>query len=218
MAEEKYETSKLEFGDLQEASKDQMIEIIQLANQNRARSNTDMILKLVDRFGEEVWGLIREQQYQHGLRRAEIYDQRMKASGMDRFLPDPRVIRREVRTVAGVLGIAHHFGEVMEGDPATGRFKLTYEIDHCPHESWWRNMGLPSEIRQKLCWCQGNATDTAGLDYFGIWLYEDMGLAKQKPTCTFIMYGPKTKQEHEAWGNSLPPELKKYYHPWPWCK
>lgn len=217
MSKEKYVTSKLEFGDLKEATAEQLVEIVQLANQNRARSNTDLILRLVDRFGDEVWDIVRAQQYGHGLRRAELYDKRMKVSGEDRFLPDPRVIRKEIRTVAGVLGIAHHFNEIMEGDPATGEFKLTYEIDHCPHESWWRKMGFPTEIRQKLCWCQGNATDTATMDYFGIWLYEDQGLPKNKPSCTFIMYGPKSKEEHEAWGNSLPPEQKNYFHTWPWC-
>ncbi len=218
MNQERYETSKLEFGALEEATKEQLIETLRLANENRVVSITDLILKIVERYGEEVWDLLIDQDYATGLRRAEIFYNRMKASGDDRFLPDPRVMRKELRSLLGVIGIAHHLNEVMDGDPATGRFKLTYEIDHCPYESNWRKMGLSSDLRQKLCRCLGWASDTAANDFFGIWLYEDQGLAKQKPTCSFIMYGPKTKEEHEAWGNVLPPEQKKYYHPWPWCK
>ena len=214
----KYETSKLEFGALEEATKEQLAEFFRLAYENRVITLANLFLRLVDKYGEGVWDVIRAQQYENGLRKAEFYDKRMKASGDDQFLPDPRVIRKELRIVAGVIGIAHHFNEVMEGDPATGKFKLSYEIDKCPYESNWRKMGLPSDIRQKLCRCLGWASDMAANDFFGTWLYEDQGLPKQKPTCLFIMYGPKTKEEHEAWGNSLPLELKKYYHPWPWCK
>lgn len=218
MGKEMYKTSKLEFGALEEATKEQLMESIRLANEDRWRTYTDLFLRLVDKFGEGVWDVISAQQYANGLRRAELYYNRIKASGKERFLPDPRVIRKELRFVMGVLGIAQMRNEVMEGNPATGKFKLTYEIDKCPVESWWRQMGIPSNIRQKLCGCQGNKGDTSAMDYFGIWCYEDMGLPKQKPTCTFIMYGPKTKEEHEGWGNSLLQELKKYYRPWPWCK
>jgi hypothetical protein len=151
------------------------------------------------------------------LRRAEIFYDRIKSAGEEGLLPDPRVFRKHLRSVIGVIGIAHHFDEIMEGDPATGRFKLSYEIDNCPYESHWKKMGLSSDIRLKLCRCLGWASDTAAADFFGVWLYEDQGMPKQKPTCTFIFHGPKTKEEHEAWGNNLPADLKKYYHPWPWC-
>ena len=218
MSNERYETSKLEFGILEEATKEQLIETLRLSNDNRAISMADLILKIVGKYGEGAWDLLTDQDYATGLRRAEIIYNRMKATGEDQFLPDPRAKRKQVRTVLGVIGIAHHLNEVMEGDPATGKFKLSYEIDKCPYESNWRKMGLPPDIRQKLCRCLGWASDMAANDFFGNWLYEDQGLAKQKPTCLFIMYGPKTKEEHEAWGNSLPLELKKYYHPWPWCK
>lgn len=215
---EKYETSKLEFGVLEEATKEQLVELYRVGNDNKVRTLTDIILKMVDKYGEQVWDLIGAQDYATGLRRAEISYDRMRASGEERFLPDPRVMRKEVRNVLGVIGIAHHLNEVMEGDPATGKFRFSYEIDKCPYESIWRKMGLPSDIRVKLCGCLAWKSDTAVWDFFGIWLYEDQGLPKQKPTCTFISYGPKTREEHEAWGNLLSPELKRYYRPWPWCK
>jgi hypothetical protein len=218
MSNQTYETSKLEFGILGEATKEQLIETLLLSNDNRAISMADLILKIVGKYGEEVWDLLTDLDYAAGLRRAEIIYNRMKTAGEDRFLPDPRAIRKHVRTVLGVIGIAHHFNEVMEGNPATGKFKLSYEIDRCPYESNWRKMALPSDVRQKLCRCLGWASDMATNDFFGAWGYEDQGLAKQKPTCSFVLYGPKTKEEHESWGNSLPPELKKYYHTWPWCK
>ena len=183
MAQEKYETSKLEFGVLEEAAKEELVEFFRLANENRVVSITDLILKIVGKYGEEVWDLLTDQDYATGLRRAEIFYNRIKASGNERFLPDPRVIRKELRSVIGVIGIAHHFDERMEGDPKKGKFKLSYEIDKCPYESYWRKMGLTSDIRLKLCRCLGWASDTASADFFGVWLYEDQGMPKQKPTC-----------------------------------
>lgn len=218
MNPKKYVTSKLEFGSLEEATKEQLIDILRSANENRVVSITNLILNIVGQYGEGVWDLLTTQEYANGLRVAETLYHRIKACGDDQFLPDPRVKRKHRRTLLGVIGIAHHLNEVMEGDPAAGKFRLTYEIDKYPFESIWRKMGLRSDLREKLCRCQGWASDMAGSDFFGIWLYEDQGLAKQKPTCTFIHYGPKTKEEHETWGISLSPELKKYYRPWPWCK
>jgi hypothetical protein len=217
MSKGKYETSKLEFGNPEEATREQLVEILRLANDNRVISKTDLILAMVAKYGEEVWDVVRAREYETGLRRSEIYYGRLKASGDDRFLPDPRVIRREVRFVTGTIGRVHHGNEVVEGNPAAGRFKLTFEIDRCAWDYNWRRMGLTSDIRQKLCRSLGNSSDTAIMDFFGIWLFEGMGLTKSAPTCFFELHGPKAKEEHEAWGNSLQPHLKKYYHPWPWC-
>ena len=46
-------------------------------------------------------------------------------------------------------------------------------------------------------------------------------MSKEKYETSKLEFGvleEATKEEHEAWGDSLPPEQKKYYHPWPWCK
>ena len=145
----------MEYGFLEEATKEQLIEILRLSNENRVISTTDLILKMVNEYGENVWDLFTNQDYATGLRRAEIFYDRIKSAGEEGLLPDPRVFRKHLRSVIGVIGIAHHFDEIMEGDPATGRFKLSYEIDNCPYESHWKKMGLSSDIRLKLCRCLG---------------------------------------------------------------
>ncbi len=215
---EKYVTSKLESGTMTEATKEQLMDVIQLANYNRVMTTSNIMMRLANRFGDEVWDELVKADYAVGLMRSEIQWERIKACGDDKYMPDPRVIRKQIRIMAGAIGIASSGNEVMEGDPSTGKFTLKYIIDRCPFDMVWREMGLPSEIRCKLCSAMGWASDIAGLEYYGIWLWEDQGLAQGKPYCSFIMSGPKSAKEHAAWGANLPDDLKKYYHPWPWCK
>lgn len=215
---ERYVTSGLEHGAMEEATKEQLMDCLHRANHNRVMTTSNIMMRLANRFGEDVWDELVKADYAVGLMRSEIIWKRLQESGEDRFLPDPRGIRKNIRILAGAIGIAQSGNEVMEGDPSTGKFKLTYIIDRCPFDMVWREMGLPSETRCKLCAAMGWASDIAGLEFFGIWLYEDQGLAKGMPACQFTMYGPKSKKEHEAWGKNLPEDLRKYYHEWPWCK
>jgi hypothetical protein len=173
---------------------------------------------MAENFGDKVWDLLAEQDYATGLQRAAKMHERIIAIGDDKYLPDPRVVRKQVRYLAGALGLAQNANEVMEEDPSHGKFKLTYEITTCPFDKHWRELGLNSELRQKLCRCMGWASDMAALDYFGIWIYEDQGLAKQCNSCKFIMYGPKSKKEHQGWGDQLPEKQKKYFVDWHYCK
>jgi hypothetical protein len=219
MGKGEYKTSKLEFGALETAEPKLLMDIYQFSNETRTWTLAQIILNLVEKFGENVWDIIRATSYEQGLRRAEIGYKRVKETGEDQFLPDPRICRKYIRYTGGSLGICKHFNEVYEEAPGRpGSFKLSYQIWKCPAQFVWSKMGLDHKIQTKLCTSLGNASDLAANDFYGMFIYEDQGLAKGMPTCSFIIWGPKTKEEHENWGERLPPHLKKYYHEWPWCK
>lgn len=168
----------------QEFTKEMASEKLNRANADKVWFITRLMLAFRDRYGDEVFDVLKEVGTARGERVAENVDRMLDERGLDRN--DPRSFRTCLRDFNGVLEVARHGNErVIQKED--GKVRVEYELQHCPWVTVWDDMGVPKYIQEKLCLGIGNQSDITSTRCHGIEYTSDLGLVKGTGPCKMVM-------------------------------
>jgi predicted hydrocarbon binding protein len=145
---------------------------------------TKLVLAFRDRYGDEVFDILKEVGTTWGMRTAKNVDKMLKESKLDR--KDPRNFRTCLRDFLGFLEVAKHGNEKVI-QKKNGKIRVEYEIQVCPYVKVWDQMGIPKPVQEKLCLGIGNQGDKTSTAYHGIEYTSDLGLVKGTGPCRMVL-------------------------------
>ena len=145
---------------------------------------TQLMLAFRDKYGEEVFDILKEVGTAWGMRTAKNVDKMLKERKLDR--KDPRNFRTCLRDFLGFLEVAKHGNEKVI-QKKNGKIRVEYELQVCPYVKVWDQMGIPKPVQEKLCLGIGNQGDKTSTSYHGIEYTSDLGLVKGTGPCRMVL-------------------------------
>lgn len=145
---------------------------------------TTLVLAFRDKYGEEVFDVLKAVGSAWGRRTAESVERMLGERGLDRN--DPRSFRTCLRDFLGFLEVAQHGNERVIRKP-DGKVRVEYDLQVCPFVRVWDQMGVPKDVQEQLCQGIGNQGDKVATDYHGIEYTSDLGLAKGTGPCRMVL-------------------------------
>ncbi len=168
----------------EEFTKEMAIEKLNRCSDDKVWFITRLVLAFRDRYGDEVFDILKEVGTAWGQRTAENVDRMLDVRGLDRN--DPRNFRTCLRDFLGFLEVAQHGNERVT-DKEDGKIRVEYELQVCPYVKVWNEMGIPKGIQEKLCLGIGNQGDKTATAYHGIEYTSDLGLPKGTGPCKMVL-------------------------------
>ena len=165
-------------------TKEMALEKLQRNSDDKVWFISKLVLAFQDKYGDEVFDILKEVGTAWGKRTAENVDRMLDERGLDRN--DPRNFRTCLRDFLGFLeGVEHQDEKVMPKED--GKLRVEYEITLCPFVKVWREMGIPNDIQEKLCLGIGNQGDITATTHHGIEYSSDLGLPKGTGPCKMVL-------------------------------